>query len=490
MTQHNTYDVTVVGGGIHSVSIASEAASRGLKTLLVQDGDLASGASAVPLSVLTGDLRKLESFDLTGLSSNLDEISKIQTKAPHLIESRPFFLIQNPEVRSAKRVNTGIAVYRRIQPRWIETLTSTTHPQNRLKPDIDIAKYTDVLFKNGRFILGLAHTAQNLGAELLCHHRVIQADRQKSRWVLSIRKQSSHECFQISSKVVVNCCGWLANNFLETLQVKTRARATRVDYGHLYIRTQAPLGGVYAIQQPTKCLTYAYDFSEGIVCIGPFLLPENTQEKRLCVVNDVIEQWNHVFAEHITRDNIIHQSWCYRALIEDPTCNDYTVMRDSLLDLNNPGRQAPVLNLFGIEPTKHRRIAEQALDMLMPFTGAARNTEYRNTPIASAKFNSTSPREFGEDIGRKYPFVPSQIVSRLVEHYGTEVERILNKSTQLTDLGVHFGHGLYEAEVKYLLEQEWASTAEDILWRRSYLGMVFSEEETHHLQTWVSEQSK
>lgn len=490
MTQHNTYDVTVVGGGIHSVSIASEAASRGLKTLLVQDGDLASGASAVPLSVLTGDLRKLESFDLTGLSSNLDEISKIRKKAPHLVESRPFFLIHNPEIRSVKRVNTGIAVYRRLQPRWLEALTSSTEIQDRLKPEVDACRYTDVLFKNGRFILGLAHTAKNLGAELLCHHRVIQADRRKDSWMLNIRTQSSQDCFQVSSKVVINCCGWLANNFLETLQVKTRARATRVDYGHLYIRTQTPLGGVYAIQQPTKCLTYAYDFSGGIVCIGPFLLPENTQEKRLSVVSSVIEQWNQVFAEQINRDSIIHQSWCYRALIEDPTCNDYTVMRDSLLDLNNPGKQAPVLNLFGIEPTKHRRIAEQALDMLMPFTGAGKNPEYRKTPIASAEFNATTLKAFREDTGCRYPFIPSQILSRLVEHYGAETELILNKSTQLSDLGTHFGHGLYEAEVKYLLEQEWAFTAEDVLWRRTYLGLIFTEEETNRLQSWISERQK
>ncbi len=485
MEEQNSYDITVVGGGLHSVSMVCEAASRGLKTLLVQDGDIADGASAIPLSVAGGDLRKLEGFDFAKITSNFDELTLLRERGPHLIKPLAFHILHDNHIRSSSRINTGLLLYKRMQPKSLRMEPAVAVTTPAFEQNTRLSTYQDNLLNNSRTTIATAQLAKKQGAELKPHHRVISSSRTEKHWLLEITQKSTQKTFSVKTHIVINCCGWMANDFVETLGTTTRAKSTCVDYGHIYIRVNTPWQSGVVFQQDTGCLVYAYPFNETTVCVGPLLLPKDAIEKRQKTVENILSQWNRHLVEKISLENIIHQYWCHKAKIEDPTCNDFSHSQDSLLDLNNPGAVAPALNLFGVDTIQHRKLAEQALDILLPFTHKEKNTALIQQRLFQVKTSSINH----SSLFSQFPFIEQSTLKRLINHYGPDTERILDRVTNKEDLGYHFGHGLYEAEVRYLMANEWAVDSEDLLWRRTYLGTEFTTAEIHALDAWLTSQN-
>lgn len=480
MAEKNCYDIAVVGGGLHSVSMAREAAGRGLDTILIQDGDIADGGSSIPLSVAGGDLRKLEAFDLAKVSSNFEELSRLKNENPHLVKPISISIAHDGHIRSPNRINAGLMLYKRMQPSTLalgaRMETGSSHP--KIEPSIRLSQYNDTLLQNSRTIIDIAQQAQNMGAKIKPRHRVTSSERKEKAWLLNVLNQSTQESFSVKTKIVVNCCGWLANDFVKTLGATTRAKASYVESGHIYIRVNTPWTSGVMFQKESGCLVYAYPFNTDTVCLGPIILPANSEHIRDKTINSIINQWNNILVEKIDTENIIHQYWCHKARIEDPTYNNLSATQDSLLDLNNPGSLAPALNLFGVDVIQHRKIAVQALDILAAFTGKER------TSIKTQR-NNTSTTSPNDSLFSRYSFIEEELLQRLVSQYGPKAEALLNDIKVVSDRGRHFGHGLYEFEVQYLIQDEWATSSNDILWRRTYLGTKFTDTETKNLDEWL-----
>lgn len=474
------YDLAVVGGGLHGVSIAAEAASRGLSVVLLQGKDLASGPTGSIRSVLRGGLRKLEQMQLTTVNQNLREIALLKSKAPHLLSLQAFEIIEKPELRSNARIRRGLKLYHYLQQRQLKKAKLSEAPP---LPESKL-QYFDFQLSNARLIISLALHAKTFGASVRPHQKVIAAKRNIENWTLTIEnKKGEHSSLQ--ANVLVNCCGWMASSFLQnTLQVKTRCCAQVSHYAQLVVRKPQAFSGGKVFQQDDGKLLYAHSLDKDYFIFGPLFASENTEKAKNTAVEKAMQIWNRATGTIISLENIHYSWWTTRAKPEDPLSNN-GVFRELLLDLNNPGKVAPLLNVFGVNTAQHRIIAEQAMEILQAFTKAKKNPAFYSHPLPGGDF-SEGMDNFIAHYKNLLAANFHDCVDRLVSTYGSLSKMLLDSFVANTQ-GKHFGHGLYEVEVRYLVKAEWASCAEDILWRRTHLGLVFNEAESSALDLWISE---
>lgn len=479
-TENNKYDLAVVGGGLHGVSIAAEAVSRGLSVILLQGNDLASGPTGSIRSVLRGGLRKLEQMQLTTVNQNLREIALLKSKAPHLLSLQRFEIIEKPELRSNARINRGLRLYHYLQQRQLKKAKQATAPalpENALY-------YFDFQLSNARLIISLALHAKNFGARVRPHQKVVAAQRNSENWTLTI-ESGNGERSNLQAKVLVNCCGWMASSFLrDILKVNTRCCAQVSHYAQLVVRKPQAFSGGKVFQQDDGKLLYAHSLDKELFILGPLFAAENTEKAKNASVEKAMQIWNRSTGTIISLENIHYSWWTTRAKPEDPLSNN-GVFRELLLDLNNPGKAAPLLNVFGVNTVQHRVIAEQAMEILQALTKAKKNPAYYSLPLPGGEFT-----EGMDNFIARYKKTLTEnfhaCVDRLVSTYGSLSKALLDQFIA-NEQGKHFGHDLYEVEVRYLVKEEWATCAEDILWRRTHLGLVFNEAEAAALIAWMSE---
>ena len=489
MNETTHFDVAIVGGGLHGVSMASEAASRGLKVVLIQGSDLASGPTGSFRSIMRGGLRKIESLQLTEANSNIREVANLKRNAPHLLQLTHFKVLADESIRSNTKLRMALFVYRKMQQRQMEKAESA----NALPHKSDAFHYCDYQLKTSRLVISLALQAKNYGALILPQHRIEQAEREPNQWSLHVLRNSDKEQIKISAKVLINCCGWLANQFLQdVLKVNTRCRADVIHYAHAVVKKPAPFSGGYLLQQENKHFLYAHSLDDARFVLGPLVAKTKVADKeaQTQALNAAVDCWNKYQKDKpITIQDVLHCSWTARARIEDPLSNDKSVYRDSLVDLNNPGGVAPLLNVFGVNIAQHRVLSEQGLEILKPFTQAGINPQHSQQALPGGNLPVDIQQYIDQELTRISPDLHG-IAKHLIENYGDLYTQILQDSKSPNDLGQHFGHGLYAAEVNYLLKNEWASCADDILWRRTTYGLDFSEAEKVTLDQWILESTR
>lgn len=481
------FDVAVIGGGIHGVSMACEAASRGLNVILLQGQDIASGASSATSTMLSGGLRKLEQLAVGQVRRNLIEQAIMLQRAPHLIRRRRYTIVEDPQVRSSLRLRAILWMYRRLQqvPRNQDgDRRQSNAPQHPLKePANPIYEYDDCSGLDYRLTVCTALQARNWGADIRPRHRVVAAQRQAKRWLLTVQPQFA-QTFNITATSVINSCGWLANDLLDNvLKWPSRCRATPVNVGYVIVRKTYPGDQGYVLQAADKGLIYATPLLEKYLVIGPVLA--TNAESKTDATAKLIALYNRHFNEPLTQSDLMHERWAKHALFEDPGTDMTPQLAEAVLDLNNPYGGAPLLNVFGIDFVMHRLLSERGLDILQPFTGRRVNPALRNQALPGGDIAPAVPGGLAVELKRSYPELNPHLLKRLALTYGTLAYQVLGERHQMQELGQDFGRHLYQAEVAYLQKHEWAVTAEDILWRRTQLGIKFTKAEADALQNWL-----
>jgi len=483
VNEQDTYDVVVVGGGINGVSMLLEACSRGLKSLLIQSDDLAEGASANPTALVGGNLRQLEDFCFADVKSNFDELAIAQQRAPHLVRPIPVLPLNNPEARSRSRLRTGIYVYNKLTNKKLKYKIAIAPQLELLRDPSDFLgiQFTECLTKQARMIIAIAQQATLRGAKILPHHKVTSATRGKKLWQLGTCAKSTNENSLISARWLINCSGCFTNTFLDqTLHVKTRAKARVLVSGQLFIKAKQAWRTAAMMQLGDKSLVSASPFGDQI-CIEPIVAEDESEEAKDTAIEQVIEQWNRYFKQQLTRDNITHCRWSLTAS-SDSLNESPKEITECLLDLNNPGNAAPLLSLFGLDTVKHRRFAEQGLDILEVFTDSPKIKYETESTLPGGHFPGGDIHAFTQELELAHPYIEKTLIQRWVRTYGSQTTKLLSEVRKLDDLGEHIGQGLYEAEVEYLVNNEWVCDAQSILWRRTYLGMKFSDEQITRLE--------
>ncbi|WP_243375269.1 glycerol-3-phosphate dehydrogenase [Microvirga solisilvae] len=476
-------DLLIVGGGINGAGIARDAVGRGLSVVLCEQGDLAGYTSSASTKLIHGGLRYLEYYEFRLVREALFERERLLNSAPHIIWPLRFILPHEKGIRPAWFVRLGLFLYDHLAPRkklpGTETIKLTKHPAGEgLKPGFDTAfVYSDCWVEDSRMVALNALDAFEKGADIRVRTKLTSARREGKIWVATLQNTETGETQDVRAKVIVNAGGpFVADVLNAKLGLNTTKNVRLVKGSHIVVPKLFDTEQAFILQNTDKRIVFAIPYQEKFTLIGTTDIPvESVPDKKVEISADEVQYLcnivNHFFKKQVTPAEVV---WSYsgvRPLFDDGSSNASAVTRDYVFDMDAPEGQAPVLSIFGGKITTFRKLSEHALEELKAYFPDMKGswTEAAKMPggdIIDADFD-----KFLKTVRQRWAFLPEQMSYRLSRAYGTRILELLGDAKSMADLGEDFGAGLTAAEINYLMRHEWARTAEDVLWRRSKLGL-------------------
>lgn len=484
-----TVDLLIVGGGINGAGIARDAAGRGLSVLLVEQDDLASHTSSASTKLIHGGLRYLEYGEFRLVREALIERERLLGMAPHIIWPLAFVLPQNQSPRPAWMVRLGLFIYDHLGGRERLPGTRTVAlDRSLLGKGLSLRKgkafvYSDCWVEDSRLVVLNAMDAAERGATIRTRTRLTEARRDDDGWTATLQPAEG-AAYTVRARVLVNAAGpWVAD-------VMGRAAATRADRGvrlvkgsHIVVPRLYEGDHAFMLQNDDRRIVFAIPYEGRFTLVGTTDEPWTDPPAKAAIsgaeTRYLLDTINRYFARTTADGDIV---WSYagiRPLYDDHAANASAVTRDYVLDLdtNDAGGspRAPILNIFGGKITTYRKLAEHAMRELarvLPHAGAAwtAGAALPGGDIADGDFE-----RFVAGLIADRPALPPALLRRLARAYGTRVAVLLGPARAPGDLGEDLGGGLHTIEVDYLVAYEWARTAEDVLFRRSKLGLHVAE---------------
>ena len=476
------YDLAIIGGGINGAGIARDAAGRGVRVLLLEQNDLGSGTSSASTKLIHGGLRYLEHGAFRLVREALSEREVLLRMAPHVIRPMRFVLPVTPGGRSALMLRIGLFLYdwlgaRRLLPST-RTLDLNHHVagQPLMRRFSTAFEYSDCWVDDSRLVLLNALDAAERGATVRTRTRVVRAEREDV-WRLILNVQGRRDV--ATARVVVNAAGpWVGIVAETVLRQEGKPPVRLVKGSHIVVPKLFDHGSGYIFQNPDKRIVFALPFAGDFTLIGT--TDENFSGSLDAVAPSAEEviylcrSVNEYFREKVEPEQVVWAFAGVRSLYDESAGADQPedVTRDYHLALDERYGTAPLLTVYGGKITTHRRLAEDAVERLGHFFQLHRRWT-ATTPLPGGDFLwEALEARVGQTL-RAWPFLREDEAWRLVRAYGTRVDRIMGDAKKREDIAPFFGP-LSAAEVRYLMKHEWARTAEDVLWRRSKLGLLLS----------------
>jgi glycerol-3-phosphate dehydrogenase len=490
------FDLAVIGGGINGTGIARDAAGRGLRVVLIEQNDLASATSSASSKLIHGGLRYLEHGSFRLVHAALKEREVLLRAAPHLIKPLRFVLPINETRRSALVLRLGLFIYdwigwRAILPgtRDVDLLTDPLGEPLRRTLHHGF-EYSDCFADDARLVVLNALDAAERGAAVRPRTRCVRAER-GAEWQLVLNARGRRDV--VSARVLVNATGAWVESFADAvLRLKQKPRL-RLDKGsHIVVRRLYDHDRAYILQAADGRVVFTIPFQGDFTLIGTtdqsfvgdpaVVLPTGEEIDYLCgVVNDY-------FRKAVSAADVV---WAYagvRSLYDDGASKSQDIGRDYMLALDERPGEAPMLTVYGGKITTYRRLAEDALAKLAHFFPHTEPWTARSA-LPGGDFVYDGIETVIARTARTWPFLAADHVRRLVHAYGTRVDNVLKAVRSTDDLGIRFGADLTAAEVRYLMATEWARTADDVLWRRSKLGLRFTDAQRATLDRFMAQAS-
>ncbi|ALN89847.1 glycerol-3-phosphate dehydrogenase [Lysobacter gummosus] len=491
-----TADLLIVGGGINGAAIARDAAGRGLSVLLCERDDIASHTSSASTKLIHGGLRYLEQFEFALVGKALAERKRLLRMAPHIIWPLRFVLPHQPHLRPAWMIRIGLFLYDRLGGRRGRGLPGSRsvnlrkHIAGRPLQD-DFVRgfvYSDAWVQDARLCVLNAMDASERGATVLTRTACVSATRGEHDWQVQLRGADGAPR-TVRARALVNATGPWAARFLDEVAHVPHNHTLRLIKGsHIVVPKLFDHDHAYIFQQPDRRIVFAIPYEHDYTLIGTTDVDyrEDPSSPRIdqAETQYLCEAASRYFKRPIRPDDVV---WTYsgvRPLLDDDSDQASEITRDYLLTLDRQG--APLLNVFGGKLTTSRKLAEEACDTLSPLFGAPRPAWTGGAPLPGGDLPDANFEAFHEDFSLRRPWLPDALALRLCRNYGSRALRIVESCSHLEELGERFGSDLYAAEVDYLIDFEWARTAEDILWRRSKLGLRIDAQGQRRLQEYVA----
>lgn len=490
-----TYDLCIVGGGVNGCGIARDAAGRGLSVYLCEMNDLAQATSSASTKLFHGGLRYLENYEFLMVRASLIEREVLLGAMPHISWPLRFVLPHHRGLRPAWLLRLGLFIYDNLGGRKILPGTRTLDLRKDaagkpLKPEFTKGfEYSDCWVEDSRLVVLNARDAADRGARIETRTRFASADVEDGHW--KVRVESEDTGRTITAKAIVNAGGpWAEAVARNGVRQNMPEKLRLVRGSHIVVRKLFDHDKSYIFQHTDGRIVFAIPYETDFTLIGTtdaehFGSPSEaicTQEE-----SDYLRALaSEYFAEPIRAEDVV---WSYagvRPLVDDGSASASKATRDYILKLETD-RGAPLLNIFGGKITTYRKLAEKALAELGEVFPEAGNPWTAGVALPGGDFPVTGFELLCENIGAKAPWMDDRTRRRLARAYGTNAFQIIGNATAFEDLGEHFGSGLTEAEVKYLMASEWARTADDVLWRRSKLGLRLDEDQKKRLETWMKQ---
>ncbi|MCR4268947.1 glycerol-3-phosphate dehydrogenase [Nitratireductor sp. ZSWI3] len=484
----SVYDVFVIGGGINGCGIARDAAGRGYSVCLAEMNDLASGTSSGSTKLIHGGLRYLEYYEFRLVREALMEREVLWRNAPHIIWPMRFVLPLHKGLRPAWLIRLGLFLYDHIGGRKLlpktRTLDMRTDPAGEpLKSAYRRAfEYSDCWVNDARFVVLNARDAADRGAAVHTRTKVLSAKGEGGLWTIRMQDLRTGETGTVQARYLVNAAGpWVDHVIAGVLGRNDVANVRLVKGSHIVIRRKFDDPRAYFFQNADGRIIFAIPYEEDFTLIGTTDQDFDGDPKAVAISDGEVDYLcaaaSEYFAEPVRREDIV---WTYsgvRPLFDDGASKAQEATRDYVLKTEGAAAGAPVLHVFGGKITTYRKLAESALEKISETLGAKGRPWTQEGALPGGDFAFDGYAAEVDALLREHPYLERPHARRLVRLYGTRARRLLGSAENVADLGRHFGSDLYEVELDYLIREEWALKAEDVLWRRTKRGLHLSAEE-------------
>jgi glycerol-3-phosphate dehydrogenase len=490
------HDLLIVGGGINGAGIARDAAGRGLKVLLCEQGDLAGATSSASTKLIHGGLRYLEYYEFRLVREALVEREVLLRAAPHIIWPMTFVLPHSRELRPAWMLRLGLFLYDHLGGRErlpaSRALDLRHDPLGRPLADrfTRAFSYSDCWVDDARLVVLNALDAAERGAELRLRTRFVGARRRDGLWEATLSPAGGGAESRVRARALINAAGpWVVAVSDDVAEVRRHSGLRLVKGSHFVVPRLFEGEQAYILQHSDRRVVFVIPYEQDFSLIGTTEVPYegDPAAARITAAETayLCDAVNRYLAKPVRPEDAVWSFSGVRPLYEDASQDASAVTRDYVFDLDAGEGQAPFLSIFGGKITTYRKLAEHALEKLQPFLGFPRQTWTERAALPGGDLPGADFERFLAALQAARPWLPAALARRYARAYGTRVERVLEGARDLGGLGAHLGDGVYEAELAYLRAEEWAASPDDVLWRRSKLGLHVSAETRDRIAAWL-----
>lgn len=474
MEDLGTVDCVIIGGGINGVGLARDATGRGLSVILCEKGDLGEGTSSRSGKLIHGGLRYLEYYEFRLVREALIEREVLLNAAPHIVWPMRFVLPHSPEQRPAWLIRLGLFLYDHLGGRkklpGSRMLNLHASPEGQpIKHEFTKAfEYSDCWVDDARLVLLNALAAKERGAKILTRTEATSARRVDGLWHVAFTKQNG-ETLEARAKALINAAGpWVDTIINEVVGSNSKRRVKLVKGSHVIVPKFWDGPQAYVLQHTDKRLIFVNPYEGDKALIGTTDIPQETRPEDVAITQEEIDYLlasvNRYLKKPLLQADVLHTYAGVRPLYDNNAENPSAITRDYVFDVDGT---PPMLSVFGGKITTYRKLAEHALQKLQPFFPNMKPGWTSSATLPGGDMPDADFERFLDSIRNQYPWLTPQLANHYARLYGTRATTLIGSAKSIDDLGLHFGHTLYAAEIDYLRKHEFAETAEDVLTRRT-----------------------
>lgn len=476
------YDLLIIGGGVNGAGIARDASGRGLRVALCEKGDLAGATSSASSKLIHGGLRYLEQFQFRLVRESLAEREVLLAIAPHIVQPMRFVMPHTPALRPAWMLRAGLFLYDRLSRRVTLPPSSSVDLATSafgagLEPGYRRAfVYSDCHVDDARLVVLNARDAADRGAHIHTRTRFETATPAGTLWRAVLRDSRNGRPLEVHARVLVNATGpWVTRTLAALPGAEQRHRMRPIKGSHIMVPRLYAGEHAFILQNDDQRIVFVIPFEGDYSLIGTTDVSVPDDFDAVAISDTEVEYLcravNRYFSASITSHDVL---WSYagvRPLFDGGETESSKVSRDYALELDDSGARPPILSVYGGKLTTYRKLAEHALDTLAPFAESMGGPWTATRPLPGGALPEGGIEGLVRDLAGQYPALEGRLLAALARRHGSLAGEVLAGASAQAGTDHHFGADLYDFEVDYLVRREWARNAEDVLWRRTKLGL-------------------
>jgi glycerol-3-phosphate dehydrogenase len=489
----NLYDVFVIGGGVNGCGVARDAAGRGYSVYLAEKSDIASGTSSTSSKLIHGGLRYLENFDFSLVRASLRERDILIKIAPHIIKEMRFILPHHNKLRPIWLLKLGMLLYDNLySSKYIKRSSFIRLPFHESKSTLKDAfkkgfEYSDCITDDARLTVLNATDAKSLGGNINTRTIVKNMEQKKGVWNIEVLNTISNETKYVQAKVVVNATGPWIDTFLNIYSKQHKVDNVRLVKGsHIVVKKLFNHSYSYVFQNSDGRIFFAVPWEKEFTFIGTTDVDFKDNLDNFSAsedeINYICKSANQYFRSDISSSDVCNHWSGVRALYHDGSIKAQKASRDYTIKIDSQDNKSALINIFGGKLTTFRQLSEEVVNKVGSILGEKKSPWTRDVHLPGGDFSLTEKTKIVDGLAKKYDYLDVDYIQRLFNLYGTRVEYILKNVSSIDDLGLNFGRDLYQVEVDYLMQEEFALYPEDVLERRTklYLFLDYDKIESLH----------
>jgi glycerol-3-phosphate dehydrogenase len=492
-TSTEIYDLAIIGGGINGAGIAADATGRNLSVFLCEQNDFASATSSASSKLIHGGLRYLEHYEFRLVKEALKEREVLLNIAPHLVKPMRFILPHQPHLRPAWMIRTGLFMYDHLGKRKKLGGSHKVKFKDQSSLDDKIKKgfeYADCWVDDARLVVTNLLAAAENGATIKNQTQCISATHDGEIWTSVMENRLTGEQYQVKSRALVNAAGpWVEKFIKQQLDSPSPYGIRLIKGSHIVVPRLHPQSEAFILQNEDQRIVFVIPYLDKFSLIGTTDVEYQGSPSDVTIsaeeVDYLLDVTNKHFKRQLTPADLV---WTYsgvRPLCDDESNDPSAITRDYTLAIEDQNGKAPLLSVFGGKITTYRKLAEAAIEKLQPYFDSIGSSWTANTPLPGGDFRYGRD-QFETMLSERFPWLREDTISRYIDAYGSRCMLFLNHVQSIEDMGEYFGHGLYSCEVNYLVQNEWVTSAKDLLWRRTKLGLFLNHQQQNHLNYYLS----